>query len=178
MIKYVGVKAEAEVKRVVDEFILKTQEENKKIKYRRNITLLLVFVVTVIIAGIFAFLIYPEDKQDVLSTSTYLLFGVELAVFVTYYDELNSAEEWAWPIAYQCWKKTNGFTILKSEMHYNERTHKKDLWLTLKNSENEVSHDCIRNFKSVTRTDIKHTIVDLDQGVVYEPYKEFAWFAT
>ena len=66
---------------------------------------------------------------------------------------------------------TKDMTLLKTEVRCNEHTNKKDLILTLQNAQNEVSYRWVYGLKSVTRTDVTDTIIDLDRGAVVLPYK-------
>ena len=44
--------------------------------------------------------------------------------------------------------------------------------LTVANNRNEVSYEWLYGFKKVTKTDVKELVVDLENQIIYEPYKE------
>ena len=44
--------------------------------------------------------------------------------------------------------------------------------LTVANNRNEVSYEWLYDFKKVTKTDVKELVVDLENQIIYEPYKE------
>ena len=72
-------------------------------------------------------------------------------------------------------KLTDGKKILKSAVSWRGENGHRYLLLTLKDNNNEVSHERINGFKTVFKTDIDDIIVDLDRGTLFLPYEKCNW---
>lgn len=177
MIEYVGIKTAEEAEQVRQRFVKEVEEYNNDIIKDRNRVWIIVTIVAIAIAV--ALCVFHYDSRIDLALDDWPLGSLALIYlainfFLTIHcsDAMLSDALWASPASYRYFDATKDMTILKSEIRFNEHSGRKDVWLTLKNSNNEVSHEVLRGFKSITKTDIKDTVIDLDREVIYVPYRD------
>ena len=180
MAKYLGVKTADEANALNQEYIKGVNEHNKKLRTQRNMIMLGVAclaALAILLAHIWIGNGADSDSttRSIIAPILIVMLGIDGFVFFCCNDEMKFECEWNKPFAYQFFKLTDSKTILKTDVSYRGENGNRDLLLTLKNADNVVSHERIYDFKTVTKTDIDDIVVDLEQGVIYLPYKDFSW---
>lgn len=175
MVKYIGIKTAVEAKQINEEFLQKAQKHNKRVKTWRNLIVVAVIITVVLVVWVacdvfhtIRFMFYDVWPIVALVFVSALL-GTELAMLKRCIKNIISTDDCWKPIAYQFFKATDGYTILRADICKGRSANKRILCLAVKDNKDEVSVKCIRNFKYAIRQDIQDIIVDLGHGIIYEP---------
>jgi hypothetical protein len=96
-------------------------------------------------------------------------FGAQFAILKRYGKNLMGTEDCNKPVAYQFFKATNGRQIVEADVCRQKDSDKGDLRLSVKDDNDNVSVEYIRNFKLVSHQGTKNIVVDINGGVIYQP---------
>lgn len=167
-----GILSEDKARALISEETKKMQEENKRRKKKNRIISIFISLICLIMFYVF-FKFYNPTIYEVFAAI--ILGGAGGALFLSgLYDKLFKFKPHEYSIPVQFYFATKNKKLLN--IHETEETSSISLVLE-DNDTHIVSYDFIFSFKFITRADIGNTIIDLNTGIVYKPYRKELCFS-